>query len=482
MASEARRRVSLDSTPSGAWLCCVIVFACSSVPTFAVCTIDADCDDANPCTADTCNVGTGVCTNDGTGITVACDDLNACTTTDVCAGDALGTCAGTDTSAVDCNDGNVCTTDTCSPATGCASDGTGVMIACDDLNACTTTDVCAGDALGTCAGTDTSATDCDDLNVCTDDSCNPSLGCQNLNNTVSCADGTFCNGTEVCSGGICQAGTNPCAGANPNLVCNEGLSACDNTCVFDCNFNAVLDTADFGYFLGCFATLINPGDACECADYNGNGAGDTGDFSGFLGCFGQACPCAGALPAMAGPPTVDLRLVVLKGPSGPDYADVPPVSSGSFVAGDAAYAELWVSRGRSAVDDLACVFADLYFDPYGLQAHTIENAERFSLLTQEAVLDSAGVVRNVGGCLGLEQVDFATGMLWARVATVEMVVTGRGRSTSLELAPPSSPFVGVAILGVDRNMDSSRIDYGVAEVRMRRGSLDIKRSTRDGRR
>lgn len=148
-----------------------------------------DCDDGNICTVDTCDPETG-CDNDGTGVAIGCNDNNACTTSDVCQGDAAGTCQGTDTSGVDCDDGNVCTVDTCDPVTGCDNDGTGVTIGCDDNNACTTNDVCQGDAAGTCEGTDTSAVDCDDGNVCTVDTCDPESGCIHV--SLECDDGDPC--------------------------------------------------------------------------------------------------------------------------------------------------------------------------------------------------------------------------------------------------------------------------------------------------
>ncbi len=50
--------------------------------------------------------------------------------------------------------------------------------------------------------------DCDDGNVCTDDTCVSSV-CQYTNNTASCDDGLFCNGSDVCQAGACVPITNP---------------------------------------------------------------------------------------------------------------------------------------------------------------------------------------------------------------------------------------------------------------------------------
>jgi len=70
------------------------------------CTTNAECDDANACTVDTCVSGTCV------HAPINCNDGNACTT-DSCSG---GVCSHT---AITCNDGSACTTDSCNAATGC---------------------------------------------------------------------------------------------------------------------------------------------------------------------------------------------------------------------------------------------------------------------------------------------------------------------------------------------------------------------------
>jgi len=70
------------------------------------CTVNADCDDADACTIDTCSGG--VCSN----TPIDCDDSNACTT-DGCSG---GVCSNV---AITCNDGNTCTANSCNPGSGC---------------------------------------------------------------------------------------------------------------------------------------------------------------------------------------------------------------------------------------------------------------------------------------------------------------------------------------------------------------------------
>jgi hypothetical protein len=71
-----------------------------------------DCNDANPCTLDTCDPGTGDCLHASMQGGNACDDGDLCTAADTC---LLGKCVG---QSKVCDDGNPCTADTCDHATG----------------------------------------------------------------------------------------------------------------------------------------------------------------------------------------------------------------------------------------------------------------------------------------------------------------------------------------------------------------------------
>lgn len=86
----------------------------------------------------------------------------------------------------DCDDGDPCTLDTCVPATGCGHSNAGVGTACGDPSesACDRPDTC--DGAGHCK-----------TNLAADG--------------VSCSDGLFCNGAEVCLGGLCTDRPDPCA-------------------------------------------------------------------------------------------------------------------------------------------------------------------------------------------------------------------------------------------------------------------------------
>ena len=161
------------------------------------------CDDANPCTTDTCDAANG-CKNTVEGKDTACDDSNACTKTDVC--DAKGICAGAQ---ISCDDSNPCTADSCDPKTGCvnaAADG-----ACDDGDACTEQDACAA---GKCGG---SAKVCDDGNPCTTVVCDKKDGCKSSPKSGPCDDGDACTKGELCDdkGGCLKGAGSDCDDKNP---------------------------------------------------------------------------------------------------------------------------------------------------------------------------------------------------------------------------------------------------------------------------
>ena len=161
-----------------------------------------DCDDANPCTTDSCKDGN--CSSAPIGSGQACDDGDKCTEKDEC--DPKGACSG---KLKKCDDNNVCTDDTCDANQGCVTkDNTA---ACDDDDACTNKDACAA---GKCAG---EALKCDDGNACTDDSCDTKAGCVTKDNTAKCDDGDKCTKDDVCKDRKCAAGApevcddkNPC--------------------------------------------------------------------------------------------------------------------------------------------------------------------------------------------------------------------------------------------------------------------------------
>ena len=187
------------------------------------------CDDGNGCTSDTCDPGTGCVFTPIAGCQCDedsdCSDDNVCTGTEICNLQNNQCVPGTP---INCSDGTVCTTDSCDPAAGCQYVNN--TAPCNDGSACTAGDSCSG---GDCEGTPVS---CDDGDGCTSDTCNPETGCVytpipgcECDEESECDDGLFCNGSESCMGGLCQPGANPCDDGffcNGEDGCDEGTDTC----------------------------------------------------------------------------------------------------------------------------------------------------------------------------------------------------------------------------------------------------------------
>ncbi len=416
-----------------------------------------NCDDGVVCTDDSCNETTDSC--DNLANDANCDNGLYCDGAEIC--DAvLGCQTGT---APNCDDGVACTDDSCNETTDSCDNLTNDAN-CDNGLYCDGAEICDA-ALGCQAGT---APNCDDGVTCTDDSCNETTdSCDNLANDANCDDGLYCNGTETCDAALdCQAGADPCASSNPNIICDESLDACVDTCTFDCNFNVAVDTGDYSYFLSCFGEYINPGDTCECADYNGNGAGDTGDYGGFLGCFGEYCPCSFGGPAPSRVETVDIRLVVSHSPVEPDYTDVLPASEEWIGSDELAYVHVYASRSHSGADGLACAYVDLHFDPRAVTVTGAEAATDYSMFPLAMVSQRGGAVRNVGGCIGVERLDTLVGYQWARIASAEVSSQVRSGAFVFRAATPSSPFAGISVVGSSVNVDASMVSFGAVKARV----------------
>ena len=169
-----------------------------------------NCNDNDPCTNDWCDPSSG-CVNKFN--SAPCNDGDLCTTGDTC---ALGECEGTGD--LNCEDGNSCTEDSCDPQTGCThAPGEG---ACDDQNPCTANDQCVQ---GICKGL--GLTNCNDQDICTDDWCDPSEGCVHQPNQVPCSDGNICTVGDTCADGLCTPG--------PALSCDDSNVCTDDSCDVD---------------------------------------------------------------------------------------------------------------------------------------------------------------------------------------------------------------------------------------------------------
>jgi hypothetical protein len=209
-------------------------------------------DDGNPCTAETCMVGSGCNRQNSSGNN--CNDQISCTGTDKCNN---GICRGSDTctggavcSAAsgmclsctrpqDCDDGEPCTTDTCT--TGMCKNTRAVGATCDDGKSCTDNDKCTATS---CEGTSScpsgqscggSTCSCNDgsQSLCEDKSVNPSgFVCANLNNNAKFCDscGRKCADGSSCENRACKPGSNTgnCTAWRDNghdyLVCSNGKS------------------------------------------------------------------------------------------------------------------------------------------------------------------------------------------------------------------------------------------------------------------
>ncbi|MCO4764458.1 MAG: hypothetical protein KC502_23305, partial [Myxococcales bacterium] len=220
----------------------------------------APCDDENPCTlGDVCKAGkctngkqkdcvsnescveancslvTGKCSYKNKLDGLPCDDDTACTVGDSCTG---GNCQGKVKS---CDDKNPCTDDSCDAKTGCAYKNNAAP--CDDNDACTTSDLCKEAA---CLGKKLDpAFACKDGNPCTNDVCDKKLGCTNPPNAKDCDDGNACSKGDKCKAGKCSAGTNvcecetiaDCKGKEDGNLCN-GTLVCDKSAQpFTCKVN-----------------------------------------------------------------------------------------------------------------------------------------------------------------------------------------------------------------------------------------------------
>jgi alpha-tubulin suppressor-like RCC1 family protein len=208
----------------------------------------AVCPDNEACTYDNCVQG-GCQHTPKVG---ACDDGSACTKDDACSD---GKCKA---AAVTCDDGDVCTEDGCDPASGCVV--LSKASTCTDDNACTVGDACSG---GACLPT--GATVCDDANPCTTDACDPQKGCQFVDNSAPCDDGDACTYADACAGGGCKGKGFSCADGNP---CTD--DSCDPAtgCAFLPNAASCTDGSACSIGDQCKGGVCLPGAATNCDDSN----------------------------------------------------------------------------------------------------------------------------------------------------------------------------------------------------------------------
>ena len=237
------------------------------------------CSGSNPvvCTAsDTChNVGTcapatGVCSNPAKPNGSVCNDGNACTQTDTC---QTGACSGSNN--VFCTASDVChDPGTCAPATGlCSNPAKPNGSFCSDNNECTDFDTCQS---GACASG--APVVCNPLDQCHDaGTCAPATGaCSNPPRTdgSACDDANACTTNDACAGGVC-AGTGNSApsevDANVQVAQSGGISTI--------SWNVALGSTTSSVLRGLVTGLpVGPGggdEVCLASGMAGNSAIDS---------------------------------------------------------------------------------------------------------------------------------------------------------------------------------------------------------------
>jgi hypothetical protein len=270
------------------------------------------CDDANPCTEDSCDPGLG-CAYQPLADGIACDDGSSCTVGDECtAGSCKGVgacacqadaeCAGFDdgdactglvrclggrctldpATVPVCDDGNPCTQDACDSASGACSFTPLGGSTCDDGDPCTIGDQCV---LESCQGTPKA---CEDADPCTWDACNPLTGAC-VATKLECDDQNPCTQDACAAGGQClhAAVDGPCDDGDPCTAGDTcGFSACQpgaptpGCCATDadcddgyaCSIDACAGTACFHGPVACDDGIACSADLCDPADGSCGGA------------------------------------------------------------------------------------------------------------------------------------------------------------------------------------------------------------------
>ncbi len=210
------------------------------------------CDDANPCTDDSCDAKKGCANVNNKG---GCDaDGNACTVGDYC---VAGVCK-VGGLPKNCDDKNQCTVETCVKSTGlCAYQEQSKS--CDDANPCTVADKCGSDKAKKWVCLPGAAKQCDDGNICTKDACDPVKGCVSKLDTET-GHPCYTGPPKTRNKGICKDGVRTCdingqlsackgdVLPGPAEVCNGKDDDCDGVTDSGCKplgFEAAFGSASF---------------------------------------------------------------------------------------------------------------------------------------------------------------------------------------------------------------------------------------------
>ncbi len=235
------------------------------------------CNDGNACTDDSCDPLSGQCAYVYN--TKPCQDGNPCTENDVCqsgqCASGANACACTgETAAVICNDNNVCTADTCAfdgQKWGCTHEALSAT-ACSDGNACTQVDTCQN---GLCVGADpvacTALDQCHSVGAC--DKVSGQCSTPTKVDGAPCDDVNGCTSKDVCQAGACL-GTQPvqCAAkdeCHKAGTCNPAKGQCSNpeapagTTCSDGDACTQADSCQAGTCVGANPVVCTAVDACH---------------------------------------------------------------------------------------------------------------------------------------------------------------------------------------------------------------------------
>lgn len=258
----------------------------SVTDTTGACGSSCTCEPPLVCTSNgacACPDGSIVDTAGDCGATCTCPYDLVCTSSGACAcpdGTRVHPDTGCGESICDCPAPLVCASggDCLCPDGSTINTSTGE---CGSSCNCPTDQICTAEGGCTDSHTEPTCT-CTTRNGCCD-------GCFVINEGGTCSDGTFCNGTEICSAGSCGGGAgNPCLdGPECGNICDEHNDTCNLGIETPCTDDDNLCTDDMCNGLG---ACIHPNNSVSCDD--GVFCNGADNCSGGL-CVSAGDPCTG---------------------------------------------------------------------------------------------------------------------------------------------------------------------------------------------